>query len=213
VGRKRKTQKEVRFDTTEYTGGRGGAGEEKHKEKYDLILQSTLEGGGRVPGEENTQKEVRFDTRRYTGGRRGVGGEEKHYTPLLMSATKRFFTTGAPTGRRAPPSTAGHRGRLDREKMGISKLPCCRHTTGHRRPGPSMVLPLRWGIIELPGPAGMGSGVDCMVFYSEEGPAPRRAAARVWAILAVKNHTKVDPGTPSGRPRKLYYPPFSGKHY
>jgi len=74
-----------------------------------------------------------------------------------------------------------------------------------------MVLPLRWGIIEL---AGGGPGVDfCVVFYGWEGPAPRRAAAQVWAILAVKNHTKVDPGTPSCRPRKLYYHPFPGKHY
>ena len=37
-------------------------------------------------------------------------------------------------------------------------------------------------------------------------PPPRRAAAGVWALLAVKNHTKVDFGTPPSGPQKLYSP-------
>ena len=74
----RKTQKEVRFDTTEYTGGwRGWAGKEKHKKRYGLTLQSILEGGGGGGRRGKTQREVQIDIAEYTGGRR-VPGDEKH---------------------------------------------------------------------------------------------------------------------------------------
>ena len=45
-------------------------------------------------------------------------------------------------------------------------------------PGPSIVLPLKWGMRELPGPAGRDPGVDfCVVFTAQSAQtlaAPRR---------------------------------------
>ena len=102
VGQKIKTQKEVRLDTTEQTvgrRGRGGAGEETHKEKYDLILQSTLEGGGGVTGEEK-HKKILVLSPPAAGHRPVPPGTGRHQiaeknlasrNPLVV-ATRRFFT-------------------------------------------------------------------------------------------------------------------------
>ena len=80
-------------------------------------------------------------------------------------------------------------------------------------PGPSLVLPLRWGIIGLPGPAGRGPGVDfCVVFCDVAKRAQTPAAARrgFEPSLAVKNHTKIDPGTLLAGPGSSIIPSFRG---
>ena len=113
AGQKIKTQKEVRFDTTEHTVGRRG------------------EGWGR---RGKTQREVRFDIAEYTTGRRGVPGEEKHkkrYDLILQSIleggwgwSEKKNTTPLYCCRHRPPGTAhcrrapgGHRARQRRFRL------------------------------------------------------------------------------------------------
>ena len=69
-------------------------------------------------------------------------------------------------------------------------------------------LPLNWTSDRLSGADREGSrGRLLCGFLQLIGlkPLPCHGAAKVWALLVVKNYTKVDPGTPPGWPRKLYH--------
>ena len=85
----------------------------------------------------------------------------------------------------------------------------CRQATREITPGPSVVLPLKWGIVKLPGPAGRDPGVDFCCFLQLRGlePQPCRGAARVWAFFAVKKPRKSRPRDPSRPvPEALSFP-------
>jgi len=56
VGRKRKTQKEVRFDTTEYTGGRRGAERKNIKRSTIRYYRVYWREEGGCPETKNTKK-------------------------------------------------------------------------------------------------------------------------------------------------------------
>ena len=63
-----------------------------------------------------------------------MGGEEKHYTPLLLPTTKRFFTTAAPTAAGHRPTPPGTGGDLIGKKIKHLKIPLL---SPHRRSPPS----------------------------------------------------------------------------
>jgi len=84
----------------------------------------------------------------------------------------------------------------------------CKHT-----PGPSTLLRLRWGIIELPGPAWRGPGIDFLWFFQLRGPRPppRRGAAEFCAFLAIKKQQKSTPGPlPAGSGSSIIHHNFGG---
>ena len=155
---------------------------------------------------------------------RSIGNHENGRTPICMTMFRRLDSLGwplillrlvnfrargrAPAGREqlpqpgAPPLWGFPRPAGLPSKASDSRRDSDRPTNANRQT--HGMLPLALAVLELPGPAGRASGVDFgMASYSLEGPAPRRGAARGWALLAVKRRTEADPGPPL-RPRKLF---------